>query len=91
MSSEHMPLLQGYTGKFAPKWLGPFVIDEVVSPVAYHVDLPPSYRLLHLVYHVSQLRPHIGPVPDIELPVVLSDNDVESEYEVKQVFDTQNI
>ena len=43
------------------------------------------------MFHASQLKPHIGPVPNTEPPVVLSENDVESEYEVKQVLDVQNV
>ena len=47
------------------------------------MDLPLRYRWLHPVFHASQLKPHIGLVCDTEPPVVLSDDDVESEYEVE--------
>ena len=66
------------------------MINKIISPVAFHMDLPLSYRWLHPVFHASQLKPHIGQVPDTEYPVVLGDDDIESQYEVDQVLDVQN-
>ena len=63
------------------------MINKVLSPMAYHVDLPPRYRWLHPVFHTLQMKPHIGPIPGAELPVVLSYNDVESEYKAEWVLD----
>ena len=37
--------------------------------------------------HAQQLKPHIGLVSDTQTPVVLGDDDIESEYKVKQVLD----
>ena len=91
VSSEHMPLPQGYTYKLAPKQLGSDMIDKGISSVAYWVDLPLKYRWLHPVFHASYLKPYIGPAFDTELPVVLGDEDVESEYKVEQVWNVQNI
>ena len=51
------------------------------------------YRKLYPAFYASQLKPHIGPVPDTEPPVVLNDDDDEGEYEVewKGVLDVQNV
>lgn len=41
--------------KFAPRYLGPFKISEVLGPVTYRLELPEDWKL-HNVFHVSLLR-----------------------------------
>ena len=43
--------------KLAPKRYGPFKIIQVISPVAYQLDLPPSWTV-HNVFHASLLSPY---------------------------------
>ena len=50
--------------------------------VVCYVELPPKYRWVHPVFHTLQLKPHIGPVLHTKPPVVLGDNDVESDCEI---------
>ena len=83
MSSEHMHLPQVYTCKLVPKWLGSFVINKVISPVAFCMDLALKYGWLHPVFHASWLKPHIFAVHDTEPPVILNDKDFECNYEVE--------
>jgi hypothetical protein len=45
------------TRKLAPKRHGPFVITKRVSPVAYQLDLPPTWTI-HDVFHASLLTPY---------------------------------
>jgi hypothetical protein len=44
------------TKKLAPRYLGPFKVEQVISPVAYKLKLPNSLRV-HPVFHVSLLQP----------------------------------
>jgi hypothetical protein len=44
--------------KLTPKYTGPFVIEEVKSPVTYKLTLPPSLSRIHNVFHSSQLKPY---------------------------------
>ncbi len=44
--------------KLAPRRHGPFRIEEVISPVAYRLRLPPQWTI-HPVFHASLLTPYI--------------------------------
>jgi transposase InsO family protein len=44
--------------KLAPKRHGPFVIEEVRSPVVYRLRLPPQWNI-HPVFHASLLTPYV--------------------------------
>ena len=43
------------------------------------------------MFHASQIKPHVGPVPDIEPQVILGEDDADDEYEVEQVLDVCNV
>ena len=72
--------------KLAPKRYGPFKISRVISPVAYQLDLPPSWTI-HNVFHAGLLSPYHEtkqyganfprPPPDVI--------DGEEEYEVEAI------
>jgi hypothetical protein len=40
--------------KLAPRWEGPFEIAQVISPVAFRLQLPPTWKI-HNVFHASLL------------------------------------
>ena len=48
-SCPHLP------AKLRAWWVGPFTISQVVSPVAYKVDLPPGWQI-HPVFHIDRLK-----------------------------------
>jgi hypothetical protein len=60
--------------KLAFKFFGPYKIVERVGEVAYKLELPPSSRV-HPVFHVSQLKPCIGPNQQV-LPQLPSPTDL---------------
>lgn len=78
------------TKKLDWKNLGPFRITEVISPYAYRLALPESFRH-HDVFHVELLHPaaddpvpgqRIPPPPPIEV-------DGEKEWEIEEVLDSR--
>jgi RNase H-like domain found in reverse transcriptase/Reverse transcriptase (RNA-dependent DNA polymerase)/Integrase zinc binding domain/Chromo (CHRromatin Organisation MOdifier) domain/Retroviral aspartyl protease len=57
LSSEHLQLKdKDRTKKLMGKFIGPFKVKRIVSPVAYELDLPSTMRI-HPVFHVSKLKP----------------------------------
>jgi hypothetical protein len=79
-----------FTPKLLPKYIGPYPITKVISPVAYELQLPPQLRV-HPVFHISVLKsfksseqfpgrsPHDRPPPD-----VLEDG--KEEFEVDRIL-----
>ena len=57
--------------KLASKWYGPFRIIQAVGNRAYKLQLPAGAQI-HDVFHVNQLKQHLGPkaVPNPNLPLV---------------------
>ena len=45
------------TVKLSPRWHEPFTITQVVSPVAYRLQLPSSWKI-YPVFHGSLLTPY---------------------------------
>lgn len=64
LSTANLQLPSTMSKKLAAKYLGPFKVERVISPVAYKLKLPKSLKI-HPVFHVSLLQPWHK---DAELP-----------------------
>ena len=56
--------------KIKVRWVGPFIITQKVSPVAYQVVLPPGW-CLHPLFHISKLKNCTRPdelLREVQLP-----------------------
>lgn len=47
--------------KLSPRYVGPFQIERQISPVSFRLTLPNHYRISP-TFHVSLLKPAVGPV-----------------------------
>ena len=67
---EHA-LGKGNPLKLASKWYGPFKVLQPVGNRAYKLQLPEGTQI-HEVFHVNQLKKHLGPraVPNPSLPLI---------------------
>ena len=84
LSSQNINLQAAACRKLKPRWLGPFVVRSVVSPVSYEIELPRGLSRLHPVFHVSLLKAHIRGSKLLDTPVpepVLVDGQEEHEVE----------
>ncbi|KAK3535066.1 hypothetical protein QTP70_003030 [Hemibagrus guttatus] len=79
--------------KLSPRFIGPFIIIRQINPVTYHLRLPPEYKI-HLIFHVSLLKPHYSSVlPSTEpgkaeepsLPLILDEGPA---YLVRDILDS---
>ncbi|KAH8913915.1 hypothetical protein BT69DRAFT_1233764, partial [Atractiella rhizophila] len=64
-------------------WIGPFRINEVVSPVAFRLGLPDSMSRIHPVFHSSLLKPWLSDTT----PSAISSQ--EEEQEVQQILEVR--
>uniref|UniRef100_A0A8C6LN61 Gypsy retrotransposon integrase-like protein 1 n=1 Tax=Nothobranchius furzeri TaxID=105023 RepID=A0A8C6LN61_NOTFU len=73
LSSKDIPL-KATSRKFAPRYLGPFKVAAVPSPVTVHLDLPQLLKV-HPMFHVSLVKPMVSsplcPVPALLPPAQL--------------------
>jgi hypothetical protein len=60
----------GVKGKLSPRYIGPFLILEKCTKVAYKLELPPSLAGVHDIFHVSQLKKCLKTPVDVVLPEV---------------------
>ena len=83
MSSKNIPVKLDGSQKLKPLWLGPYMVDKVVGPNAYHLALPSSMSRLHNVFNVKLLKAYKGSIVPPPDPIEL---DNELEYEVSYIL-----
>lgn len=74
--------------KLEHKRFGPFLVSEVVSPVAFRLKLPKSMRI-HDVFHADLLTPVTDPVVPSAPPPEPEIVDGEERFEVETILDSR--
>ncbi|CAM4606773.1 unnamed protein product [Leuciscus chuanchicus] len=86
LSTANLPL-QYPSRKLAPKFIGPFRVIKVLSPVSVRLRLPANLRRVHPVFHVSCLKPVIRAPPcPVLSPVRVEGSPV---YRVRRLLDVR--
>jgi hypothetical protein len=75
--------------KLTPRWIGPFTITQIVSDLAYRLQLPEHIKI-HDVFHISLLKPyHASDRHETPPPPEFIDDQLE--YEVETILDHREI
>jgi len=78
--------------KLSHRWLGPFIVERWIGPMAYRLKLPHRMKQLHPVFNVVKLTPAPDDpitgrkMEDHPLPIVI---DGEAEWEVEEILDSR--
>lgn len=81
LSTTNLKLSNHPSSKFRPRFIGPFSVKRVVSPVAYELDLPRHFKI-HPVFHISLLKLAVrDPLHDAPTPVVQPEVRIEEQVE----------
>ncbi|GAB5480202.1 MAG: hypothetical protein Marn2KO_36690 [Marinobacter nauticus] len=91
LRSAHLPLAvtKHIPAKIRRRYVGPFKIEAVVSPVAYRINLPAGWRL-HPTFHVSKLKEYLRSDEyirdDPPGPALVDELTGEEEFEVESII-----
>ncbi len=90
LSTKNIPL-RSVCNKLAPKFIGPFPVTKIISPVTVRLKLPPAYRRIHPAFHVSKIKPvfrsPLNPPTPVPPPPRLVDG--EPTYSVNRILDSR--
>ena len=94
LSTKYLSLKPGISHKLSARYTGPFKIIQVISPVAYKLQLPDDWirrKRIHPVFHVSLLKKYNSSDSDTSTEkkqeiVEVNDADEEKEYVVDKII-----
>ncbi|KAJ9518388.1 hypothetical protein QJQ45_010285 [Haematococcus lacustris] len=90
LSTMNLRNMVGKARKLLPRYVGPFRIEAHVGEDAVKLTLPPAMSRIHLVFHVSLLRPYegnFGRLPPTELGWL----DDSPQYEVERIVNHRHV
>ena len=70
--------------KLKQRYLGPYSLVKVISPVSYELQLPGTMQI-HLVFHISKLKETTNPNSPIDIVPAIDES--KDECQVEQILD----
>jgi hypothetical protein len=61
----------GIKGRLGPRFIGPYPIIDRYGPTYYQVELPSKLSVVHIVFHVSQLKRCLKPPADVVIEDII--------------------
>ena len=77
--------------KWRTKYLGPLRVKQVMGPVTSMIELPPSMKKAHNVFHVSKWKPYKRPCEDQGPISVVIGADGTVEQEVQSIIGKKRV
>jgi hypothetical protein len=90
LSTVNIKLRAVGSPKLLPRWIGPFTITKLVSPLACKLRLPDEWHI-HDVFHVSLLKPYLRSERTQPLPQPLRFEDGEPVFYVERILDHRDV
>src|SRR3954463_2008038 len=82
--------MQRPSKKLQAKYIGPYTIEKIISPVAYKLQLPDTLHI-HPVFHISQLKKYKENPEEFserkKIPPTSIWIEDKEEFEVEQILD----
>ncbi|XP_027343079.1 uncharacterized protein LOC113855648 [Abrus precatorius] len=75
--------------KLSPKYFGPYQIVDKIGAVAYKLALPAQSKV-HDVFHISQLKKHVGNVP-VSSTLPYQSEDALADKELEAILDRMTV
>ena len=72
--------------KLAPKWVGPFPIEQVIFSIVYCMSLLEDYGHIHPVFHDTSLHGHQRPPPLCPPPIFPVADSSQPEYKIEDIL-----
>ena len=85
--SQDVSNLADLPKKWRPRYLGPLRVHDVMGPVTYRIELPPSMKRAHNMFHDSKLKKYYQKNDEVGLVPITIDADGTQGFEVKLILD----
>nr|KYP31248.1 hypothetical protein KK1_048601 [Cajanus cajan] len=86
---KHISVAFRPNAKLAPKYVGPFLIEDKIGAVAYKLKLPLGSKI-HDAFHMSQLKRHVGETP-VSSSLPTDSDDVMGGKEPERILDRTTV
>ena len=91
LSADKLALKEQPSKKLRDRWLGPFIVDKVVSPVSYRLRLPAQMQC-HPTFHVSRLKKsHASPAEFAARPAAIRPVPAAADFSYSSRFAVQSL
>ena len=84
LSTTHLKLRNQPSNKLRQRFIGPYPITKVISPVSYELQLPGTLSRIHPVFHVSKLI--ATNVPEARMDITPTDVEEANEFQVDSIL-----
>ena len=83
--TSHLKLRNQPSNKLRQRFIGPYPITKVLSPVSYELQLPGTLNRIHPVFHISKLI--ATNVPEAPMDITPAALEEDNEFQVESILE----